>query len=704
MGDPEIHRTVQDPGWLDLIAASERLATARDMDSVVAVLRETARRIAGADGIAVVLRDGGKCFYVAEDAVSPLWSGSRFPIEACISGWAMQNRETVAIPDVRLDPRIPQDAYSPTFVRSLVMVPIGAPESVAAIGAYWSRVGNQVAPVVARLESLARLATIAIENARLTASIKEADRQKAIALTAGRMGVWTLELGSGRFTTSETCRLNFGRNPAQPFTYAELREAVHPDDRKRVFTAIEQSIETGADYDVEYRIATPGGALRWIGIRAQPIHGTDGKATLMSGVSIDITDRKLSEDRLRQLADTLEQRVEERTDELLRTQEALRQSQKLEAMGQLTGGVAHDFNNLLTPIMGSLDVLKRRGVGTVREQRLIEGALESAERAKTLIQRLLAFARRQPLKPTPVDLAALLVEMGMLISTTVGPQVELVLELANDLPLAMADRNQIEMAVLNLAVNARDAMPEGGRLSISARVDHGGPMHPADLAEGEYIRVTISDTGVGMDEETRQRAVEPFYSTKGVGKGTGLGLSMVHGLASQLGGGLALTSAPGQGTSIQLWIPTSKEQAEQPRVRSALVRPMSPGVAVLVDDEGLVRAVTATMLADLGFEVLAAKSAAEALEILAANDGVSILVTDHLMPVMTGAELARAAKARWPQLAILVISGYADTLELPHDIVRLAKPFSQIDLGASVVGALQQVVHGEAPTMASIQD
>jgi len=366
----------------------------------------------------------------------------------------------------------------------------------------------------------------------------------------------------------------------------------------------------------------------------------------------------------------------------------LRQSQKLEAMGQLTGGVAHDFNNLLTPIMGSLDMLHRKGLGDDREQRLIGGALESAERARMLVQRLLAFARRQPLKPQPIDISALLVELGPLIGTTLGPRIALTIDAPSPLPPAFADRNQIEMALLNLAVNARDAMPDGGRLTVAAITEEAGAGHAAGLAQGAYVRVTVSDTGIGMDEETRSRAVEPFYSTKPSGEGTGLGLSMVHGLMNQLGGAMALTSEPGAGTQVDLWLPVSARPllvelriVEESEVRTA-------GTVLLVDDQDLVRATTAHMLEELGFDIIHARSGEEALRLIGEGAVFDIVVTDHLMPGITGAELAQTIRACVPNAKILLVSGYVDDGIAP-DVPRLAKPFRAADLAERVRGLLR---------------
>jgi PAS domain S-box-containing protein len=303
--------------------------------------------------------------------------------------------------------------------------------------------------------------------------------------------------------------------------------------------------------------------------------------------------------------------------QLAEAQEALRQSQKMEAMGSLTGGVAHDFNHLLTPIIGSLDMLVSKGIGTDRERRLIGGALQSAERAKTLVQRLLAFARRQPLQPAAVDIARLIEGMVELIGSTLGPTIDMRVDIANDLPPAQADANQLEMALLNLAVNARDAMPHGGDLTITARRESVRGPHNANLKPGHYVRLCVGDNGVGMDQGTRERAIEPFFSTKGIGQGTGLGLSMVHGLTAQLGGGLLIESSPDEGTTIELWLPMSARSIEGDRdVADVPLARSGRGTALLVDDEELVRMSTADMLIELGFELTEAGSAEEALRLI----------------------------------------------------------------------------------------
>lgn len=464
---------------------------------------------------------------------------------------------------------------------------------------------------------------------------------------AGRMGAvnpaWTRVLG-----WSETHLL------ATPYV-----DFMHPDDAAVTLAAIEDMSRTGLPTRFQNRIATADGSWTPIGWTVSP--EPDGMNFIAIG-------RDLSEDKARE-------------EELLQTQEALRQSQKLESMGQLTGGVAHDFNNLLTPIIGSLDLLMRRGLGSERERRLIDGALQSAERAKTLVQRLLAFARRQPLQPKAVALDDLVTGMASLVSSTIGPKIDLRVSIADDLPPARADANQLEMAILNLSVNARDAMPAGGELTISASRASVRGRHPAGLRVGHYVRLSVADTGIGMDEATRARAIEPFFSTKGIGKGTGLGLSMAHGLAAQLGGGLTIISAPGEGTTVELWLPVSPDAiGSDDQIRVLPRISVARGTALLVDDEELVRMSTADMLNDLGYDVVEAKSAEEALHLIEAGVAPTILVTDHLMPGMNGEELARSLRTRMPDLPVLIVSGYAEAEGIAPDLPRLTKPFRNAEL------------------------
>jgi signal transduction histidine kinase len=412
-----------------------------------------------------------------------------------------------------------------------------------------------------------------------------------------------------------------------------------------------------------------------------------------------LEDLRRGEVRLQQINDELERRVEDRTgqlqhahDELLeqiaeraRTEDQLRQLQKLESIGQLTGGVAHDFNNLLTAVLGNLELLRKRLPSNPATDRLLDGATQGAQRGAALTQRLLAFARRQALQPKPLDLADLVRGMGDLLRRSLGPSIAIELDLPAGLPPALADQNQIELALLNLAVNARDAMPDGGRLEIALALET--VPSARDLAAGKYVRLRVSDTGCGMDPRTLSRAIEPFFSTKEVGKGTGLGLSMIHGLALQLKGALRLDSEPGRGTRAELWLPVADGEAAAAVADTEAGADMSKRRLKLlfVDDDFLISLSTAALLEDLGHEVVKASSGAAALEVLQSGKPVDLLITDYAMPGMTGVQLAEAARKIRPGLPILLATGYADLpARTKIDLPRLSKPYQQRQLAERI--------------------
>ena len=386
------------------------------------------------------------------------------------------------------------------------------------------------------------------------------------------------------------------------------------------------------------------------------------------------------------LAADLERRVEERTAEHAVAVAQLHEAQKLETLGQLTGGVAHDFNNLLTPITGALDLLQRRYADSdPRSARLLSNALKSADRAKILVQRLLGFARRQSLDTRAVDVAGLLAGMRDLIASSVGPTIELHVKCKSSLSPALADANQLELALLNLCMNARDAMPDGGPLTIMAEEVAIGPASEPTLKPGLYVRLSVIDAGSGMSPDTLARAVEPFFSTKEVGRGTGLGLSMVHGLAAQLGGGFAMSSEVGQGTRVDLYLPAADADGISERASPRLsVRPMDRSLSVLlVDDEDLVRNATAEMIRDLGHDVSDASDGEEALAKLAERS-FDVVITDYKMPRMDGAQLAQQVHDRHAGTAVLVITGYTGISAEDLPVLKLAKPFGQAEISAAL--------------------
>ncbi len=389
----------------------------------------------------------------------------------------------------------------------------------------------------------------------------------------------------------------------------------------------------------------------------------------------------------------LERRVEERTHAREMALAQVHEMQKMESLGQLTGGVAHDFNNVLMAILGNLDLIAHTLGGDATVRRLVDGAIQAAERGATLTRRMLAFARRQELRPEAVDVARHVNNMVDMLRRSLGPTIEIGVEFEATLPLIRVDPNQLELAILNLALNARDAMPMGGRLTIAARRASLAAGQVPNLAPGEYVAIVVADGGAGMDEATLKRAPEPFYTTKGVGKGTGLGLSMVFGLAAQSGGAARLASRLGAGTTVELWLPVANI-GEAPTVRTAPPMPIGPTPprrVLLVDDDPMVAASTAAMLEQLGHRVLVAPSGALALDVIRLEPTIDLVITDHAMPGMTGIELAERLREMRPALPVILATGYADVpagrdLDLP----RIDKPYRLEKLAALVAAVTEQ--------------
>ena len=465
----------------------------------------------------------------------------------------------------------------------------------------------------------------------------------------------------------------------------KVREMV-PDEADSWVAMYRNVLVTGEPIRFEQELIATGRHLELAAFRVEPESRRE-----VAVIFQDVTERKQAEIALLELNETLERRVTEAVAERALAMAQLHEAQKLETIGQLTGGVAHDINNLLTPITGALDLLSRRFADAdARTKRLFDGALQSADRAKTLVHRLLGFARRQALETRAVDIAALLDGMRDLVASSIGPTIELRLMAPPNLPPALVDPNQLELAVLNLCVNSRDAMPTGGKLTIVAEREVIGPGGRPNLKPGAYVRISVIDTGDGMDDATLAKAVEPFFSTKGLGKGTGLGLSMVHGLAAQLGGAFTLSSGRGQGTRADLYLPMANEAAE-PAARGVTdaVTARRPLTLLLVDDEELVRGATAEMLRDLGHVVHEAAGGPEALTELESGLRVDAVVTDYMMPRMNGAEFARRLREAHPEIPVLVVTGYAGG-DLNLDLPQIAKPFRQADLAA----ALERIMGG----------
>jgi len=424
--------------------------------------------------------------------------------------------------------------------------------------------------------------------------------------------------------------------------------------------ALRVSLEEGRFEAEGWRLRKDGSRF-WANVVIDPVRDATGRHVGFAKVTRDLTERKLA-------AEALEH-----------SREQFHQSQKLEAIGKLTGGVAHDFNNILAAIMGSVSLAQRRLAQGEDVTRFLDNAMQAARRGATLTQRMLAFARKQELQLEPIDLIAAVREMADILGRTIGPHIAITTHFPLALPPVLSDPGQIELALMNLVVNARDAMPEGGTIVLCAdEVEHEG---------GKFVRLAVVDEGTGMDPETLARATEPFFTTKGVGKGTGLGLPMVQGMVEQCGGRFRIESEVGGGTRAEILLPVTQARVLEPG--DAQEEPVAVRLLriLAVDDDPIVLLNTVTVLADIGHEVLQAHSGFLALEQLAQHD-VDLLVTDYAMPGMNGADLVAQAQMAQPGLKAIIVSGYAELPDgAPLEVPRLAKPFGDADL-ANIVAAV----------------
>ncbi|WP_284310224.1 hybrid sensor histidine kinase/response regulator [Labrys miyagiensis] len=449
-----------------------------------------------------------------------------------------------------------------------------------------------------------------------------------------------------------------------------------PEDRAagEPAKALETAGRVGRYEKEGWRVRKDGTRFR-ASVIIDAITGDDGTLIGFAKITRDITERVAAQRAL---------------DE---AREALAQSQKVEAIGQLTGGIAHDFNNLLTAILGSLTLVRKRVGDDAKVLSLLDNAIHGAERGSALVKRMLAFARRQELSLVAVDLPELVRGMKDLMQTSIGPMITIDMRFAPDLEPVRSDRHQLESALVNLVVNARDAMPNGGMVTISGLAEEIRENHRTRLKPGRYVCLSVADTGAGMDKATLLKAAEPFFTTKGIGKGTGLGLPMIQGLAEQSGGRLVLESELGRGTTARIWLPSALASQDVVAAASGPTPEPSPidrRLTILaVDDDALVLLNTAALLEDLGHEVLPAASGAEALRLFTDRPDVELVITDQAMPHMTGLQLAREIRSIQPDLPIILATGYA---ELPPDadpdLARIGKPYGQDELERAIQGVV----------------
>jgi PAS domain S-box-containing protein len=544
------------------------------------------------------------------------------------------------------------------------------------------------------------------ERMRAEAALRESESHHRALLEALPQLVWTCG-PDGQCDYINPQWLAYTGAPADEQLGTGWLHVIHETDRDAVAAAWANSLASGLLFDADGRLHRADGGYRWFKMRSIPVRAREGEITRWFGTATDITDHIEARDALQRSNEELEERVAERTREREVVLSQLHESQKMESIGKLTGGVAHDFNNLLAVILGSLALLKKSLPADPRTSRLLEGAIQGAERGASLTRRLLAFARRQELQPEAVEVQKLVPNMMDFLQQSVGPGIQITVDILPDVQPVKVDANQLELALMNLAVNARDAMPKGGALTITGRNETAGSLNelPKSLAPGDYVRISVADTGEGMSKATLSKAMEPFFTTKGVGKGTGLGLSMVHGLTAQSGGDLHIASRPGHGTVVTLWLPQARQE-ERPQAVADRTLPL-PDVGsrqlriLLVDDDPLVRMNTAFMLMDLGHCVLEASSGAHALQLLETNAEFDAVVTDYAMPGMSGLELGASIKSLKPRLPIILATGYAEIS--PHEVLRfprLGKPYSQEALAQVLAKAIAAASHSVGPRAA----
>ncbi len=564
--------------------------------------------------------------------------------------------------------------------------------------------------LLARVSANIAMAKVRREAAEaIRASEAEAQVQAErvqLALDAGAIvGTWIWDVAEDRVIGDERFARSFGADPARVRAgapLAEVMEAIHELDRPHVAATIADALRTGGRFRSEYRVRQHDGVFRWIEANGRVDLNEAGAPTRFPGVLIDIDHRRRIEEELRRLNEELEARVAHAIQEREEAEAALRQAQKMEAVGQLTGGIAHDFNNLLTIISGNID-LGRRALSsgeTVRVGRALGNAQKGAERAAALTQRLLAFSRRQPLAPKPIDVDRLVAGMSDLLNRALGETIQLEVVSTPGLWRVEVDPNQLENAILNLAVNARDAMPSGGKLSIettNARLDEQYAAAHAEVVPGNYVVIAVTDTGIGMSRETLARVFDPFFTTKEVGKGTGLGLSMVYGFVKQSGGHVKIYSEPGDGTTVRIYLPRLLRSGDSPEEQShdAGAHNARPSLTILVvEDDHDVRAYTVEIIRELGYRVLEAHDGPAALRLLRRREHrIDLLFTDVVMPGMSGRELADKAREIQSDLKVLYTSGYTRNSivhggRLDTGVEMIAKPFTYQSLAEKIADVL----------------
>jgi len=607
---------------------------------------------------------------------------------------------TVAIADVAHDPRTANlaDALRGISAASFVNMPLVEQDDFVAL-----IYANHAAPRVwsdddlLLMREVAERVRAATERLRAEGARRASEEQFRVFAEAVPNQIWAARPDGYLYWFNQQVYAYNGLAPGELDGVEVWGGLLHPDDVTLAAERWSTSLATGAPYSVEFRVRAADGEYRWFLVRAEPVRGDDGTILRWVGTNTDIDDSRRQTAQLAQWNETLEEQVAERTRELMQAEEALRQSQKMEAVGQLTGGIAHDFNNLLTGITGSLELLGIRiAQGRLNDvERYSLAAQGAAKRAAALTHRLLAFSRRQTLDPKPTDVNRLVGGIEDMVRRTVGPEVEVEVVASVGLWATLVDPHQLENALLNLCINARDAMPGGGRLTIETanRWIDARTARERELDAGQYVSLCVSDTGTGMTPEVIAKAFDPFFTTKPLGLGTGLGLSMIYGFARQSGGHVRIYSEVGQGTNVCIYLPRHFGEAEDTETvagHAEAPRANAGETVLVVDDEPTVRMLVMEVLEELGYAAIEAADGASGLKLLQSDIRIDLLVTDVGLPGgMNGRQMADAARIGRPDLKILFITGYAENAvvgngHLDPGMHVMTKPFAMEALATRI--------------------
>ncbi len=726
--------------------AGEAIAAGLDIDVLVQLVVDVGIELSGAAyGAFFYNRLDASGVYRLYGVPESVFADFPLPPDPTVLVSTDHNQGIVRCDDIQTDPRYARHiaphlglSAGSLPVRSYLAVPVKSRADEVLGGLFFAHPAPGIfnRRCERAVTSVAALAAVALDNARLYRSAQSEMDDRLRAQSALRESeakfraitdsmpqiVWSSQAdGTDDYYNSRW--FEYTGLPLDSYGEEGWALVLHPEDRERAWNLWLDALALGIPYQDEYRLRRYDGVYRWVLERAMPIRDdATGRVVRWLGTCTDIDEQVRARSTLANDNDALERQVDQRTVELAdttvrlntevreraRVEEALRQAQKMEALGQLTGGVAHDFNNLLTVVIGNLETLQRRldsgqPVDTTQLRKLVASAARGAERAATLTQRLLAFARRQPLAPTPLDINRLVADMSDLLRRTLGEQIELISVFDDALWMTQADRNQLENATLNLAVNARDAMPGGGRLTIrtfNQTIDAAQARNHPDVAAGRYVVISVTDTGVGMDAEVQARAIEPFFTTKEIGSGTGLGLSQVYGFLKQSGGHLRIESRSGAGTTVSMLLPQLKTSPPLARVvplpalETGTPRGRPDEHILVVEDDADVRQHSINILQELGYGVLGAADASVALDLLERHPDISLLFTDIGLPGgMNGTQLAQVASQRRiqqgrPALKVLLTSAYARNAlvdgTFDADVHLISKPFTYVSLGAKV--------------------